>query len=231
MKTLPHYTQKLCLELYLAIRCLESNVLDRSRSQCPGRTRKLRNMQDLSNVAHAPPEAHRKFLIYCNEGQYFWSVRQLSLWRPTANSSLPSSENVCLLKPKMKWQEAPAQQTGDESIPLAGVYPRGKDPAPNDPEGEIWETSPTGQAVWTAFLPQGQLPGWQVFGCTSTVIFAVQTRSKHWESLALPQHRKEKELSLKTAGLEKAFPEATQLNEKPQLPIQKGKASLPHPFV
>lgn len=89
----------------MAIRCLESNVLGSSRSQCPGRTRKLRNMQNLSNVAHAPPEAHRKFLIYCNEGQYFWSVRQLSLWRPTANASLPSSENVCLLKPKMKWQK------------------------------------------------------------------------------------------------------------------------------
>lgn len=89
----------------MAIRCLESSVLGSSRSQPPGRIRKLRNMQNLSNVAHAPPEAHRKFLIYCNEGQYVWSVRQLSLWRPTANSSLPFSENVCLLKPKMKWQK------------------------------------------------------------------------------------------------------------------------------
>lgn len=45
----------------------------------------------------------------------------------------------------MKCPEAPAQQAGDESIPLAGVCPGGEDPAPKHPEGMVWETSPTGE--------------------------------------------------------------------------------------
>lgn len=51
-----------------------------------------------------------------------------------------------LLKPKMKCPEAPAQQAGDVSIPLAGVYPGGEDLAPNHPEGVVWETSSKGEA-------------------------------------------------------------------------------------
>lgn len=81
------------------------------------------------------------------------------------------------------------------------------------------------------FLLQGELPGWQVSGCTSTTIFAIQTNSKCWESLALPQHREGKELSpWQLQAWKRLPPEAIQLNEKLQLPIQKGKASFPHPF-
>lgn len=64
------------------------------------------------------------------------------------------------------------------------------------------------------FLLQGKLPSWQVFGCTSTGIFAVQTRSKHWGSLVLPQDRKGKELSPWKLQAWKRFPpEALQRDE------------------
>lgn len=139
MKTLPHYAQNLCLELGIPFRGLESSVLGSSRSQSASRTGKLRKMQNLSNIAHAPLEAHRKLLIYCNERHYFWGFRELPFWKPTANSSLPFFENVCLLNPKMKCP--PAQQTGDESNPLAS-----EEPAPNPLEGVVWETSPAGEA-------------------------------------------------------------------------------------
>lgn len=76
-----------------------------------------------------------------------------------------------------------------------------------------------------AFFLQGKLPGWQVFGCTSTGIFAVQTRGKCWDSLVLPQHS-----PWKLQAWKRFPPEAIQINKKMQFVIQKGKASLPHPF-
>lgn len=124
---------------------------------------------------------------------------------------------VCLLKARMECAEAPAQQVRIQRWGPCSEPPRGR------ALGNL-----KGRARFT-FLLQGEPPSWQGFGCTSTGIFAVHTRRKHWESLVLPQHRAQ---SLKTAALEKVSPRSHttkwKWNEKLQLPMQKGKASLPH---
>lgn len=97
----------------------------------------------------------------------------------------------------MKCPEAPAQQAGDESTPLAGVYP-----APSHPEGVVWETSPTGEASSSKVISQAGRFGLhkhsylccpdkrQILGQTG---FATTQKGKRAQSL-------------KTAGLEKVSP-------------------------